>query len=817
MSTAVGVHQITVTATNSQDTVTEIFDITIEAELIAPQITAISDISVAYNTAITATAVTVTGNPTPTVTVTNLPTGLTYTGGEITGTSTDTGTHEITVTATNSQGDDTVTFDITIEAELTVPAITAIGDISFVYNANITAIDVTITGNPTPSVTVSGLPTGLTYDSTNTEITGMSTAVGAHEITIIATNSQGTDIATFNITIAEQLIAPAITAISDISVAYNVAISATAVTVTGNPTPTITVAGLPTGITYSSADAEITGMSTTAGTHQITITATNSEGSDTVTFNITIAEQPMSALTFNTITRQDISSGSEQTFGLSSFINQGNPVTNDFSIEIPVLSGFPLNSANRFPRGCTIVGDEIHILDGDDIYAYELDGTYIETHTLDSDNQRSFGITYNASANEVYVADFTDAFIYVYDPSYELERRFALNTGNSQPEGLVFYDDLIWCVDRDKTVYPYSSQGVFDNTRGFTLPSGGGTLKSINRAAGRFWIGESRRIFAVRDDGTLDDDLEITVTPGHQGLGIFNNQFLEANTATDTVTVDDILSGVTISINDSTQVVTVDSDEAWADHEIAVTVTAHQANFTDPTAEFMIRLEQHIPVWTALSDVTWTADSAITDIDLNSMVAHEDSIALQSGTLPAGVTLSDGVLSGTPTDPSDDTTLTFRATNDAGTADATLAVTINGVVPSWTSLASVTWTEDTAITSIDLRDSVTGNPTPTIALLNSTLPDGVTLSNGVVSGTPTNPDQDRTVTFRATNSAGRADTTLSITIDSAETVPVWTALQSVTWTEGVAIRDIDLNDSVTGLPTPSIALQNSTLPSGDYA
>ena len=118
MSTAVGVHQITVTATNSQDTVTEIFDITIEAELIAPQITAISDISVAYNTAITATAVTVTGNPTPTVTVTNLPTGLTYTGGEITGTSTDTGTHEITVTATNSQGDDTVTFDITIEAAI---------------------------------------------------------------------------------------------------------------------------------------------------------------------------------------------------------------------------------------------------------------------------------------------------------------------------------------------------------------------------------------------------------------------------------------------------------------------------------------------------------------------------------------------------------------------------------------------------------------------------------------------------------------------------------------------------------------------------
>ena len=163
----------------------------------------------------------------------------------------------------NSQDTVTEIFDITISAELTAPVITAISDVSFSYNTDITAIAVTVTGNPTPSVTVSGLPTGLTYDSMDAEITGMSTAVGAHQITVTATNSQDTVTEIFDITIESQLTTPQITSISDISVAFNVAITTIDVLVTGNPTPSISVTGLPAGITYTGG--EITGMSTTVG------------------------------------------------------------------------------------------------------------------------------------------------------------------------------------------------------------------------------------------------------------------------------------------------------------------------------------------------------------------------------------------------------------------------------------------------------------------------------------------------------------------------------------------------------------------------
>ena len=257
----VGAYSITVTATNSQGSDTETFSITVSAELTAPNITLISDVTYGYNAALTAIAVTVTGNPTPSISVAGLPAGISYSAGQITGMSTDVGTHGVTVTATNSEGNDEEMFDITIEAELTAPNITAISDVTYAYNVNITDIMVTVTGNPTPSVSVSGLPTGITYE--NGVISGSSSLADTYEITVTAMNSQGTDTETFDITISAELTVPAITAIGDVTYAYNEAIMTIDVTVTGNPTPSISVAGLPAGITYTGG--EITGMSTVAG------------------------------------------------------------------------------------------------------------------------------------------------------------------------------------------------------------------------------------------------------------------------------------------------------------------------------------------------------------------------------------------------------------------------------------------------------------------------------------------------------------------------------------------------------------------------
>lgn len=46
---------------------------------------------------------------------------------------------------------------------------------------------------------------------------------------------------------------------------------------------TITAAGLPPGITYSSTDDEFTGTPTTAGTYTVTLTATDKYGATNTT------------------------------------------------------------------------------------------------------------------------------------------------------------------------------------------------------------------------------------------------------------------------------------------------------------------------------------------------------------------------------------------------------------------------------------------------------------------------------------------------------------------------------------------------------
>ena len=480
-------------------------DTDLEVTILAlPSITAIANVSIIPNDDVSI-MFSVTGDPIPSFTVTGLPTGVTHSDGIISGSTSVVGVYNVTVTATNSQGSDTETFSITVAAELTVPQITSISDFSYAYNESITAIAVTVTGNPTPSVTVSGLPAGLAYSGG--EITGMSTVVGTHEIIVTATNSEGDATVTFDVTIAVELIAPAITAISDVVYNSNQAITTITVSVTGNPTPTVTVAGLPAGITYE--NGVITGMSTVIGTHEIIITATNSEATVTEIFDITISAPPS---------------------------------------------------------------------------------------------------------------------------------------------------------------------------------------------------------------------------------------------------------------------------------------------------------------WTALTSQSWLLDDAITNINLNNSVTGDGTItiSLQSGTLPDGISLSNGVLSGTPTDATQDGSVTFRATSAHGTADTTLSYVINAY-PVWTALSDVFWVEGTAISSIDLNDSVTGDGTITISLQSGTLPDGLALSSGVLFATPTDATQDGILTFRATSTYGTADTTLNFTIYS---IPSWTTLSDVSWTAGTAIADIDLNNSVSGDGPIAITLQSGTLPDG---
>lgn len=81
----------------------------------------------------------------------------------------------------------------------------------------------------------------------------------------------------------------------------------------------------------------------------------------------------------------------------------------------------------------------------------------------------------------------------------------------------------------------------------------------------------------------------------------------------------------------------------------------------------------------ALSDLTLTVGEAMTPRDVSAdfdLGTPEATVALQSGTLPAGLSFDGTTLSGTPTAEAGAVTLTFRATNSVGDDDTAFQVTV---------------------------------------------------------------------------------------------------------------------------------------------
>jgi hypothetical protein len=194
---------ITITATNSAGTDNQTFSITVDPQVVAPQITSVPvTAAVVGNTY--SYQVTATGSPTPAISAGGLPAWLSLSGSTLSGTPTSAGTTGIiTITATNSGGSDQQQFQITITDNPTPPAIlsspAAEVEVGELYSYTLTA-----SGSPAPSVVFSGLPAWLTH-SGNT-ISGMpgSGDVGATGlITATATNASGTDSQQFSVVVKE--------------------------------------------------------------------------------------------------------------------------------------------------------------------------------------------------------------------------------------------------------------------------------------------------------------------------------------------------------------------------------------------------------------------------------------------------------------------------------------------------------------------------------------------------------------------------------------------------------------------------------------
>ena len=153
------------------------------------------------------------------------------------------------------------------------------------------SMTISAAGQPAPNISVTGaLPPGLTFTpgTGSASITGTPTTAGDYPISVTAVNGAGRDTVAVTLRVGTL---PTFTSAASASVLAGTALNFT-VTASGSPTPTLTVAGaLPSGVTFranANGTATLSGTPTVAGTTSLTFTATNSAGSATQAFTLTV-------------------------------------------------------------------------------------------------------------------------------------------------------------------------------------------------------------------------------------------------------------------------------------------------------------------------------------------------------------------------------------------------------------------------------------------------------------------------------------------------------------------------------------------------
>ena len=168
------------------------------------------------------------------------------------------------------------------------PAITTASTANAVVGSAFSFI-IRSSGFPDPTISVPGLPSGLTLKAGTgiATIAGTPKKMGRYSLAVTARNSAGKATQTLHLTVDMR---PAITsathAVAKVGKAFKFTVVAS-----GYPTPTLTATGLPAGLTLKTSKGvtTISGAPKKAGTYKFTITASNSAGKASQTFTLTVS------------------------------------------------------------------------------------------------------------------------------------------------------------------------------------------------------------------------------------------------------------------------------------------------------------------------------------------------------------------------------------------------------------------------------------------------------------------------------------------------------------------------------------------------
>ncbi|WP_193746742.1 putative Ig domain-containing protein, partial [Staphylococcus epidermidis] len=295
----VGSYGITVTTTDESGNVTETtFTIDVK-DTTKPTVESVADQTQEVNTEIEPIKIEATDNCGQGVTnkVDGLPAGVTFdeATNTISGTPSEVGRYDITVTTTDESGNATeTTFTIDVE-DTTKPTVESVADQTQEVNTEIEPIKIEATDNSGQTVTnkVEGLPDGVTFDEATNTISGTPSEVGRYDITVTTTDESGNATeTTFTIDVKDTT-KPTVESVADQTQEVNTEIEPIKIEATDNSGQAVTnkVDGLPAGVTFDETTNTISGTPSEVGSYDITVTTTDESGnSETTTFTIDVKD-----------------------------------------------------------------------------------------------------------------------------------------------------------------------------------------------------------------------------------------------------------------------------------------------------------------------------------------------------------------------------------------------------------------------------------------------------------------------------------------------------------------------------------------------